>query len=281
MPELPEVESVRVGLAPWVSDRHIDAVRVLAARAVRDQIGGVEQFRAAATGRRIATPARRGKFLWLPVGEDAVVIHLGMSGQLRINEPAEPLHPHTRVVFRLDSGNEVRFLDQRQFGRLAVVPLVPDGASRVPQPVAHIARDPFEPGFDRLGVARRMHARRVALKRQLLDQTLVSGIGNIYADEALWRARLNGERLGVDTPVRTAARLLDAAREVMAEAIDRGGTSFDGLYVHVNGSSGYFERDLAVYGRQGRPCPRCGTPIVRETFMNRSSHFCPVCQRKR
>ncbi len=279
MPELPEVESVRLGLTSFVEGRSIDAVHVLSPRAVRDQPGGIPEFRIALLGRVIATPRRRGKYLWLPVHEDpraddALLIHLGMSGQLRVSDPGDPIHPHTRVRLLLDSGREVRFVDQRQFGRMCVTPLV----AGVPAPIVHIAPDPFDPVFDRLLVARRMHQRSVALKRQLLDQNLVSGIGNIYADEALWRARLYGGRLGVDTSVRSTARLLDAAREVMSEALTSGGTSFDRLYVHVNGESGYFDRELHAYGREGEPCARCGTPIRRESFMNRSSYFCPRCQ---
>lgn len=152
---------------------------------------------------------------------------------------------------------------------------------RVPQQVSHIARDPLDPAFDEGRVITRLLARRTAVKRALLDQGLLSGVGNIYADESLWAARIHPEQ-PTETLSRTRARLLLAeVGVVLLKALGEGGTSFDAQYVNVNGQSGYFSHSLNAYGQQGRPCPRCGTPIVREAFMNRSSHYCPHCQRVR
>lgn len=222
-----------------------------------------------------------------------MLAHLGMSGQLLVKPPEAPAERHLRVRVTFDDRDlQLRFVDQRIFGSLQVTELVttadggPGGLGRtglplLPPEVAHIARDPLDPAFDDSDFADRVRARHTGIKRALLDQSLISGIGNIYADEALWRAALHYAR-PTETLTRTAiARLTDAVRQVFGEALDAGGTSFDALYVNVNGESGYFDRSLDVYGRAGEPCKRCGTPIVREKFMNRSSHFCPVCQRKR
>jgi formamidopyrimidine-DNA glycosylase len=275
MPELPEVETVRRGLDRHVVGRTIDTVRVLHPRAVRRHPAGAADFEAALTGRRPEAARRRGKYLWLSVGEDALLAHLGMSGQLLVGEPDRPLSPHVRIRFTFaDSGPDLRFTDQRTFGHMC---LAPDGAG-LPGPIAHIAPDPFEPGFDPAALARRLRARHTGVKRALLDQSLVSGIGNIYADEALWRAGLHWAR-PTETLNRTeVARLLAAVREVLGEALAAGGTTFDSLYVNVNGESGYFDRSLAVYGREGEPCRRCGTPVRRDPFMNRSAYSCPRCQ---
>ena len=234
-------------------------------------------------GRTITTASRRGKYLWLPLdGRDtALVAHLGMSGQLLVQPAESPdeTHLRARVVFT-DGGRELRFVDQRTFGGLALDPLVDDGAGgAVPSSVAHIARDPLDPKFDDALWVRRLRLKQTGLKRALLDQTLASGIGNIYADEALWRARLHWAAPTASIAPARARELLQHARDVMTSALDQGGTSFDALYVNVNGESGYFDRSLAAYGQADRPCPRCGRPIVREAFMNRSSFRCPRCQR--
>ena len=282
MPELPEVEVVRRGLARWVAGRTVAAVEVAHPRAVRRHAGGGLDFAARLTGRTLTGASRRGKYLWLPLdgGDEAVLAHLGMSGQLLVRPVDAPAETHLRVrVTFTDATTErhdLRFVDQRTFGGLAVVDLV-DG---VPAPVAHIARDPLDPVFDDERWVSALRRRRTGLKRALLDQTLASGIGNIYADEALWRARLHWAR-ATDTLPRPQARVvLGAARAVMVEALAQGGTSFDSLYVNVNGESGYFDRSLHVYGRDGGSCDRCGTPVVREPFMNRSSFRCPRCQPK-
>ncbi len=275
MPELPEVEVVRQGLERHVAGRTIGKVTVLHPRAVRRHLAGLADFEDALAGRRIEGARRRGKYLWLPVGEDALLAHLGMSGQLLVGDPARPLSPHVRAVFTFtDDGPDLRFTDQRTFGHLLFAP----GGADLPRPIAHIAPDPLEPAFDEAAFAAALRRRRTGVKRALLDQSLISGVGNIYADEALWRARLHWAR-ATDTLTRPEiARLVASVREVMTTALAAGGTSFDSLYVNVNGESGYFDRSLAVYGQEGLPCPRCGTPVRRDSFMNRSAYTCPRCQ---
>ncbi|MBO3086774.1 bifunctional DNA-formamidopyrimidine glycosylase/DNA-(apurinic or apyrimidinic site) lyase [Cellulomonas dongxiuzhuiae] len=311
MPELPEVETVRDGLARHVLGRTVTDVQVRRDYSVRRHEAGPADFAARLVGRRLEAAVRRGKFLWLLLddgpgrGDDALMAHLGMSGQLLVRGPAagtaltaDPVaapgptgwveHPHLRVRLALDDSSALDFVDQRTFGHLSVPDLVPalDGAPGghgsprpvLPAPVAHIARDLLDPALDRAALVAAVRARRTEVKRALLDQTLLSGVGNIYADEALWRARLHGARPTAALRATDVVRLLDAATTVMTEALAQGGTSFDALYVNVNGASGYFDRSLAVYGQEGRPCPRCGTPVRREAFANRSSFTCPRCQ---
>ena len=276
MPELPEVETVRRGLAATITGRTIADVEVLHARPVRRHLPGRDDFETTLVGRTFAEPRRRGKYLWLPfVDGDAVLAHLGMSGQFRLEPSEVPEAPNTRIRLQFSDGEpELRFIDQRMFGGLSLSP----GGAELPAEIAHIARDPFDPEFVVSDVVRRLRQKRTSVKRALLDQQLISGIGNIYADEALWRARMHYARATQTLPVARARELLRHAADVMRSALDDGGTSFDSLYVSVNGSSGYFDRTLAVYGRDGQPCPRCGTPIVREPFMKRSSYRCPRCQ---
>ena len=281
MPELPEVEVVRRGLARWVAGRTVASVDVAHPRSVRRHAGGGDDFASRLRGRTVTGASRRGKYLWLPLAgpddrpDEAVLAHLGMSGQLLVRPPGSPDETHLRVRLTFaDDGPELRFVDQRTFGGLAVVDLV-DG---VPEPVAHIGRDPLDPLFDDAAWVAALRRRRTGLKRALLDQRLASGIGNIYADEALWRARLHWARATDTLPRPKALLVLGAARAVMVEALEKGGTSFDSLYVDVNGESGYFDRSLHVYGRTGEPCDRCGRLVVREAFMNRSSFRCPHCQ---
>jgi formamidopyrimidine-DNA glycosylase len=296
VPDLPEVETVRDGLARWVTGRTIASVEVRHPRAVRRHVAGGADLAARLAGRRINAVSRRGKYLWLPLdGADGlcVVLHLGMSGQLLVRPTGAPdeKHLHVRVRFTdgdaplvdgAGQGTELRFVDQRTFGGMLLDDLVPTAdrpAQLVPAQIAHIARDPLDPDFDDASWNARLRRRDTELKRALLDQSLISGIGNIYADESLWRAKLHGARRtrALHRPV--VADLLTHVRAVLTDAVRAGGTSFDALYVNVNGESGYFDRALAVYGRAGEPCPRCGTAIRRATFMNRSSFFCPVCQR--
>ncbi|MGL5826066.1 MAG: bifunctional DNA-formamidopyrimidine glycosylase/DNA-(apurinic or apyrimidinic site) lyase [Nocardioides sp.] len=282
MPELPEVEVVRVGLERHAVGRRIGQVAVLHPRAVRRDPRGPAGFAAVLAGRRVLAARRRGKYLWLPLDSgDALLGHLGMSGQFLIHAPGVADERHLRVRFTLDADDvrggattELRFVDQRTFGGL----LVSEGGAELPSEIAHIARDPLDPAFDEKEFVGRVRARSTGVKRLLLDQTLISGVGNIYADEALWRSRLHGDRSGRQLPGTVVRVVLGHAREVMTEALRDGGTSFDALYVNVNGESGYFDRSLDAYGQEGRPCRRCGSAIRRQAFMNRSSYFCPVCQ---
>ncbi|HEY3753387.1 MAG TPA: bifunctional DNA-formamidopyrimidine glycosylase/DNA-(apurinic or apyrimidinic site) lyase [Pseudonocardiaceae bacterium] len=280
MPELPEVEVVRRGVAEHVVGRTIAKVEVLHPRSIRRHLPGAADFEGRLAGRTVTAARRRGKYLWLELGDgEAVLAHLGMSGQLLVNPvgAADEIHLRIRIVFA-DDGPELRFVDQRTFGGLSVAELVDSPVGLVPEPIAHIARDPLEDGFDLAEVVSAMRRKRTEVKRALLDQSLVSGIGNIYADEALWRAKLHWSRPTAKLTRPQATAVLAAAAEVMTEALAVGGTSFDALYVNVNGQSGYFSRSLAVYGQEGEPCPRCGTQVARQAFMNRSSFFCPHCQ---
>lgn len=282
MPELPEVEVVRRGLDPYVSGRRIAAVDVLHARAVRRHRAGSRDLSDALTGQRIRCVSRRGKYLWMPLDDGALVAHLGMSGQLLLPAVGTDTDPHLRVRVRFDRGDrQMWFVDQRTFGGLHLDDLVPDGQGGfVPASIAHIARDPLDSAFDDEAFTRALRRKDSGIKRCLLDQSLVSGIGNIYADEALWRARIHYDRPARQMTRAQVTELLGHAREVMTAALAQGGTSFDSLYVNVNGESGWFDRSLDAYGREGEPCRRCGRPLVREAFMNRSSYRCPACQRR-
>ncbi len=331
MPELPEVETVRAGIERHVVGRTVATAQVLNPRAVRRDLAGPEGFAAAMAGRTFLRAERRGKYLWfalddnfrgdtpLPRGNppgppgpypptEALLAHLGMSGQLLVGDPDRPLSPHVRARFTFtDGGPDLRFTDQRTFGHLMMVPFAiahaspwpvgpaiagPTGhddhadtavaagpARLVPVPIAHIAPDPLEAAFDPDDFTARLRRKKTQVKRALLDQSLVSGIGNIYADEALWRARLHWAQPTDTLKKVEVSRLLEAVREVLTEALKAGGTSFDALYVNVNGESGYFDRSLNAYGREGEPCARCAAPIRRDAFMNRSSYSCPRCQR--
>lgn len=298
MPELPEVEVVRAGLEPAVTGATILGVEVFEPRSLKrhDPLAGV--FETLLTGRVMQRPVRRGKFLWIPLEgtpRRAIVAHLGMSGQILLREPgtieAGLLRIRLHIEHPVHGELWVHFVDQRIFGSMAVDALVPtaDGApaglgtgeALLPTQVAHIARDPLDPAFDDAAFFAALARKKTDIKRALLDQTLVSGIGNIYADEALWAARIHYAQ-PANTLSRAKARtLLAEVRHVVEKALAEGGTSFDAQYVNVNGASGYFSHSLNAYGQQGKPCPRCGTLIVREQFMNRGSHFCPHCQRLR
>lgn len=318
MPELPEVEVVRSGLDPAVAGATVHAVEVLDSRSVRRHPGPVEDFVDRLAGARLASPRRRGKFLWLPLvspepsgipgtgapelrgtetgapekhpeapeKREALLVHLGMSGQVLLRTPDAPRDRLTRIVLgvRHPEHGELRvdFVDQRIFGSMAVDGLVPTPdvpGETVPSQVAHIARDPVDPHFDDRVFLARLLRKDTTVKRALLDQTLLSGVGNIYADEALWAARIHPGQPTRMLSRRRARLLLVEVRAVLARALAEGGTSFDAQYVDVNGASGYFSHSLNAYGRHGEPCPRCARPIVRESFMNRGSHYCPRCQR--
>ena len=332
MPELPEVEVVRRGISRWASGRTVTSVTVHDPRSLRRHALGsqlaeparLDSFHAALEEQTLLEPQRRGKFLWIPLeqtlapgtlpraGRDArgdsgpgpvqqsLLIHLGMSGQVLIDEPSAAAQKHLKVTLELsgagarpgdrDAGGaagggpgpkQLRFIDQRIFGGMQISELVPSThpSGSVPASAVHIAPDPLEPGFDEATFFRTLRRRRTGLKRALLDQGMVSGIGNIYADEALWLAKLHYLRPTETITRAESDRLLSGIKTVMLAALDAGGTSFDALYVNVNGASGYFSRALKVYGQQDQPCPRCGARILRESFMNRGSHFCPACQR--
>ncbi|MCK2028712.1 bifunctional DNA-formamidopyrimidine glycosylase/DNA-(apurinic or apyrimidinic site) lyase [Microbacterium galbinum] len=287
MPELPEVEVVRAGLAPAMTGAIITGVSVFDERALTRHPAGAADFVRRLEGRRVVTASRRGKFLWLPLESDdsALIAHLGMSGQMLLRAPDASAERHERIRLHIEHPTHgelaVVFADQRTFGSLAVDALVADGPSAVPSQVLHIARDPIDPFFDDVIFRSALAKRGSAIKRVLLDQTVVSGIGNIYADEALWAARIHPETPAERLSTQAVRRLLGEVRSVLAKALAEGGTSFDAQYVNVNGQAGYFAHSLNAYGRGGKPCPRCGKPIVRESFMNRSSHYCPRCQRRR
>ncbi len=280
MPELPEVEVVRRGLQAEVAGKIITAIRVHHPRAVRRHEAGPADLTARLLGARVTGTDRRGKYLWLTLdGHDsdvALVVHLGMSGQMLLGEV--PRSDHVRIAALLDDGTTLSFVDQRTFGGWLLADLVTVDGSVVPAPVAHLARDPLDPRYDVEAVVNVLRRKHSEIKRQLLDQTVVSGIGNIYADEALWRAKVHGARLADALSRRQLTAVLEAAADVMRDALTQGGTSFDSLYVNVNGQSGYFDRSLDAYGREGKPCRRCGAVIRRERFMNRSSAYCPRCQ---
>lgn len=283
MPELPEVEVVRRGLQRWVSGRTISSVEVLHERAVRRHDAGPRDLVARLRGRTIDCVSRRGKYLWFVLDgrQECMVGHLGMSGQFLMLEPQQPDEKHLRIRFSFtDNNTQMRFVDQRTFGGVAFDDLVADDhQGRIPSTVTHIARDPLDPLFDDEHFIWRLRRKESGIKRSLLDQSLISGVGNIYADEALWRTKLHWDKWASTLTKPVAAALLANVREVMTAALAQGGTSFDSLYVNVNGESGWFEQSLAAYGQEGAPCPRCGRAIIREPFMNRSSFRCPGCQR--
>lgn len=340
MPELPEVETVRAGIADHSLGHPVRAVRVVDARSLRRHLPGPAHFEAALTGRALRGAYRRGKYLWLTLSEadgtladEALVVHLGMSGQLLVrDEPGAELDNdsgdetearaafdeqprHLRVALELGpvgtasseagAGQRLLFVDQRIFGGMFLSPLVPDvpaalavneaapgemGQSEVPErflvpeAVKHIARDPLDEFFDPVAVRRKFLRTSSGIKKVLLDQSVISGVGNIYADEALWRARLHYAKPARTLSAAQTRELLEAVTQVLRESLAAGGTSFDALYVNVLGESGYFERSLNAYGRAGEPCHRCAEAgrtslIVREPFQNRSSYRCPHCQR--
>ena len=284
MPELPEVEVVRRGLEQWVSGRTIKSVDILNDRAIRRHVAGGADLVARLKNRRIECVSRRGKYLWFVLDGrgEAIVGHLGMSGQFLMLNTKAPDEKHLRVRFTFtDNKLQMRFVDQRTFGGVAMDELVPDDhGGRIPSSVVHIARDPLDPFFEDARFISALRRKDTGIKRALLDQTLISGVGNIYADEALWRTKLHYDKAASSLAKPVASALLANVRQVMTQALAKGGTSFDSLYVNVNGESGWFEQSLAAYGQEGQPCPRCGRAIVREPFMNRSSFRCPGCQRR-
>jgi len=286
VPELPEVETVRRGVDEAFRGGHIRTVEVYNPRAVRRHATGIADFQLSLTGLQVTGSGRRGKFMWLTLAEPsegspalpsdrALVCHLGMSGQLHVVTDGREAHKHLRARIAFADARELWLIDQRTFGYWDLAEL--DGT--VPKTMAHIAPDVFEAEFDAAAAAEKLLRRHIEVKKALLDQTWISGVGNIYADEALWRARLRGRRSGDSLSKRKALELLGHVKDVLTESLAVGGTSFDELYVDARGEAGYFARELAVYGRAGQPCKRCGTPIKREVIGDRSAHYCPKCQR--
>jgi len=298
VPELPEVETVRAGLASHVIGALVNEIEVHDSRSLKRNFSGLDGFVNELTGERLQGVIRRGKFLWLPLtATRAVVCHLGMSGQVLVRSKEFGDDKLTRVTLRLvkPTGEEIemRFVDQRLFGGMQIDDLLetgegvpaghfPEGeaSSMIPVSVSHIARDPLDPNFDAGLVVSKMRKRSSGIKRVLLDQNLMSGIGNIYADETLWRTRLNYDRPASIISAKKLNDVIEVAKDVLDEAVERGGTSFDEQYKNVNGESGYFSQDLNAYSRAGLPCQRCGSAIKREAWANRSSYFCPKCQRR-
>jgi len=276
MPELPEVETVRRGLDHLITGYRIADAVDLHPRALKaESIAPLSSL----NGSRITGTGRRGKFLWITLNRPFVLVaHLGMSGQFLIQEKDRPPAKHIRAQFELKRSLRTRdlvFNDQRTFGWLSVEELT----NGVPTSAAHIAYDPFDPHFDYQAAITKIAKRNIRIKTALLNQEIMSGVGNIYADEALWRAKVHPESMTSELSNKKIASVIDAATEVMREAIAKGGTSFDDLYINVNGESGFFEQSLSAYGREDEPCPRCGALIKRIVFGARSSHFCPRCQR--
>ena len=277
MPELPEVETVRRGLHHLITGFRISAAHDLHPRALKpESIAPLHTL----NGAKITGTNRRGKFMWITLNRPYVLVaHLGMSGQFLIHQKDRPKAAHIRAQFQLKKSLrnlELVFNDQRTFGWLSIEELT----NNVPTSAQHIAPDPFDSLFDRGATVKNYLRRNIKIKTALLNQEIMSGVGNIYADETLWRAKVHPEALTSELSPKKIASIIDYATEVMSEAIKQGGTSFDDLYINVNGESGFFEQSLAAYGQEGEPCPRCGTPIKRITFGARSSHFCPRCQKR-
>lgn len=296
MPELPEVETVRAGLANSILGYSVQAVEILDARSLKRNAGGPKGFKKEILGAKFQQVIRRGKFFWFPVSKErALVGHLGMSGQILVRKPADVEDNCTRVILELSRGRsskQVRFIDQRLFGGLYFDDLVltsdgkpagfgPEGKVEplIPSSASHIARDLLDPHFDPDAVVEKMLTRKTGIKNVLLDQNLMSGIGNIYADESLWLAKLHYNTPAELLSKKKAFELIEIAADVLRKAVAQGGTSFDEQYKNVNGESGYFAVSLNAYGQTDEPCPRCGTPIRREAWSNRGSHFCPRCQK--
>ncbi|MEN9707072.1 MAG: hypothetical protein RIS31_638 [Actinomycetota bacterium] len=287
MPELPEVETVRTGLAEYLTGAQVTSVEVLDSRSLKRHHPGVQDFIDVMTGATLKHMSRRGKFLWIPLDREglAMVGHLGMSGQMLVRPAGSEPDKLTRVILHAVSSTgeklELRFVDQRIFGSLAIDDLVAiDHGEHLPSTVTHIARDPLDPNFDEVAVIKKLRGRTAGIKKVLLDQGVMSGVGNIYADEALWRSKLHYDAPANSLSLAKTKELLAHVKEILAAAVLVGGTSFDEQYKNVNGQSGYFEVSLNAYGMTGRPCPRCGSAIVRENWMNRGSHFCPKCQKR-
>ncbi|MBX3067468.1 MAG: bifunctional DNA-formamidopyrimidine glycosylase/DNA-(apurinic or apyrimidinic site) lyase [Microbacteriaceae bacterium] len=290
MPELPEVEVVRRGLEPLIFGSEVTEVEVFDSRSLRRHEGPAEDFVDRLTRREFEMPKRRGKFLWIPLfGEsnstsesEALLVHLGMSGQMLLRPPGTT-DRLTRVRIDFQTAKQdsytLNFVDQRIFGSLAIDSLIEIDGEWIPSQVRHIARDLLDSKFDPKAFKSSLKGRGAGIKKLLLNQNLISGIGNIYADEALWSAKIHPDTPAGSLSSARVSTLITELTNVLHRALEEGGTSFDWQYKNVNGESGYFSHSLNAYGQQGNPCQRCGRPIIRERFMNRSSHYCPNCQR--
>jgi formamidopyrimidine-DNA glycosylase len=283
MPELPEVEVVRKGLAKHIKNRKISNAKVRNNRALRNFEFSSKTFEKTVSGFTINSVERRGKFLWMTLknSSQAISAHLGMSGQMLMVKKDEKPSTHARVTFDFsDTKRSLHFIDQRTFGWVNLEELVEAKDKRlVPQSVLHISPDLFEETFDMDKTITNIKRRKTGIKQALLNQEIVAGIGNIYADEALWLAKTHWADVCENLSEKKIKEILISAKEVMAKALEKGGTSFDDLYIDVNGESGYFENELNAYGREGERCYRCDLEMVREAFSNnRSSTICPNCQ---
>lgn len=284
MPELPEVETVRRGLASHVEGFSIHKVEIFDKRSLKRNLGSQKAFVQELEGLRLSGFERRGKFLWIPLSDSrCLVTHLGMSGQVLVRSQNSPEDKCERIRLLVGRGKkslEVRFIDQRLFGGMYLDGLVSDPSGRkIPVSITHIAPDPLESTFDLGEVVTTVSRRSAGIKGLLLDQEILSGIGNIYADETLWLTRTHYLTPGSEISKKKLRGIIETSKSVLLEAVEQGGTSFDEQYKNVNGESGYFSQSLNAYGQTGLPCPRCKTPIRREAWSNRGSHFCPRCQR--
>jgi formamidopyrimidine-DNA glycosylase len=286
MPELPEVETVRRGLEETITGSKVRDVEIFDVRSIRRNFGPESSFKRELVGCRFDRFERRGKFLWMPLDEKTcLVTHLGMSGQVLVRTPGYPPDKCERLrisVERRKKNLEVRFIDQRLFGGMFIDELVEIKSHQaVPKSASHIAPDPLEDQFDLDHVVQVMGKRSASIKSLLLNQEIISGIGNIYADETLWLSRVHYLTPGASLSKAKLTEVIYTTQKVLTQAVEQGGTSFDEQYKNVNGEGGYFSQSLNAYGRTGIPCSRCGTSIRREAWANRGSHFCPRCQRRK
>jgi formamidopyrimidine-DNA glycosylase len=283
MPELPEVETVRRGLESTVNGFTVTHIKIFDKRSLRKNLGSIADFESELVGSEFSRFVRRGKFLWTRLTDDrCLVIHLGMSGQILVTNPNQPREKSERLflgVSKRDKQLEIRFADQRLFGGVFIDDFVSQGTfGKIPKSVQHIALDPLDKEFNLERAAFLISKRLAGIKSLLMNQRLVSGIGNIYADETLWLAKVHYLTPGISLEVKKITRILEISKMVLESALSQGGTSFDSQYKNINGESGYFSQSLKVYRQTGLPCQRCRTPIRRDPWANRGSHFCPTCQ---
>ena len=272
MPELPEVETTRRGLLPYVGGRTIVALHVYDRRLRWPVPPGLEGVLA---GRRIDAIERRSKYLLFRIGEGALLVHLGMTGSLRVHtRPPPPRRPHDHVDLVLDDGTVLRYHDPRRFGAML---WAPEPVETHPL-LAALGPEPFDPAFDAAYLRSVTKRRRAAIKLALMDNRLIVGVGNIYANESLFRAGIRPTTGVHRVTVSRLARLVDEVRRTLEDAIAKGGSTLRD-YVDSAGEPGYFQLDYFVYGRESLPCRICGTPIRALRQGGRATYFCPNCQR--